>query len=125
MENTMVNMYVHAHVLGLPEHILEDDEFVERFWAEMPDASIGAHDGVFGVTVSQFALSDHRGGPRQLERIRRALAAIGYPGVVVLVEEIVREGWRDDVQVLAGMVRWHWSRLTTQGEGGENEPTAA
>lgn len=108
----MVNVYVHAQVLGLPEYILDYPEFVERFWAEMPDASIGTQDGVFGVTVSQFALSDHRAGPRQLERIRRTLAASGYPGVVVLVEEIVREGWRDDVQVLAGMVRWHWYRLT-------------
>ena len=121
----MLNMYVHAQVLGLPEHILDDDGFVERFWAEMPDASIGGHNGVFSVTVSQFALSDHRAGPRQLERIRRPLAAVGYPGVVVLVEEIVREGWRDDVQVLAGMVRWHWWRLTARVGGCENQAAAA
>lgn len=121
----MLNVYVHAQVLGLPEHILDDDEFVERFWGEMPDASLAGHHGVFGVTVSQFALSDHRAEPRQLERIRRALTAVGYPGAVVLVEEIVREGWHDDVQVLVGVVRWHWWRLTARVRGCENTATAA
>jgi len=82
----MLNTYVHAQVLGLPADILDDDAFLERFWVEMPDASVGGHLGVFSVTVSQFALLDHRAGPRQLERIRRALSAIGYPGTVVLVE---------------------------------------
>lgn len=113
----MVNRYVHAQVGGLPEYILDNDEFVERFWSEMPDASVSGHNGVLAVTVSQFALSDQRARRRQLERIRRAFAAVGYPRVVVEIEGIVREGWRDDVQVLAGMVRWHWRRCLFAGSG--------
>jgi len=40
-----------------------------------------------------------------------------------VVEEIVRDGRRDDVQVLVDMVRRHWRRLTARNEEGEDEAT--
>ena len=110
----MVNVYVHLNVCGLPGDALLDDELVEAIWRELPDAGLGAQREMVTVTLSQFAVSTDRAVNRQVERTRRALAAIGYPGARVDLDEVVRDGWRDDVAIVTGAVRWYTRRALSR-----------
>jgi hypothetical protein len=105
----MVNVYVHLDVLGLPPDILERDDFVEGLWRELPDAGLGGGGGVVTITLSQFALSSRRAVRRQIARVRRALAALGWSGATVRLDDVVREGLGDDMRCVIDSVRW---RLT-------------
>ena len=111
----MLNVYVHAAVCGLPTRLLDDDAFLDAVFLALPDACVGGREGVLDITVSQFHWTDRRAGSRQLQRIRRALTALGHPGAFVLVDELAREGWRDDLQVVVGAVRWRFRRLMARG----------
>ena len=106
----MLNVYVHARIVGLPADLIYDDAFADGLFAALPDMGLGADREALTVTLSQFSLSDRRAACRQLERIRHALAALGYQEGVVQLDETVREGWRDDVGVLAGAILWHVRR---------------
>jgi hypothetical protein len=105
----MFNVYVHLDVLGLSNDILERDEFLEALWRELPDAGLGGRGDVVTITLSQFALDSRTAARRQISRVRRALAALGWPAATVRLDETVREGLRDDVRWVIGAISW---RLT-------------
>jgi hypothetical protein len=98
----MVNLYVHAVVRGLPEGVLDDADFLDGVWRELPDSCISGCDDEVGITLSQFAWSRRRGVERQLGRIRTAMRALGFAGAHVELDEAVREGWRDDLRIVVG-----------------------
>jgi hypothetical protein len=105
----VLNVYVHLDVRGLPGDMILDDDFVEAIWHELPDAALGGSSDDFGVTLSQYALSADRAVRRQADRVKRALDAIGWQDAVVDLDEVVREGLRDDVSCLVRAVRWRLS----------------
>jgi hypothetical protein len=105
----MLNVYVHLDVRGLPRDMIYDDEFVEAVWRELPDAGLGGRRGGIGITLSQYALNADAAALRQTDRVRRALAAIGWADAIVEVDEVIREGVRDDISCLVHAIRWHFS----------------
>lgn len=107
----MFNTYVHAAIRGLPANALDDDAFIGAIWRELPDAGLGGRDDLVTITLSQFALTDQRATSRQLKRIARALATLGWPGAEVEVDEVVREDIRDDLMIALSAVRWHGCRF--------------
>ena len=107
----MINVYVHFEVPGLGDRV-HDDDFVQAFWRELPDAALGAHGGAMSITLSQFALSDRRAVARQRRRVTGALRRLGHPDAAVVVDEVVRDDLRDDVDVVARAVRWRLGRLS-------------
>ena len=110
----MFNVYVHLDVRNVSTGSLDDEEFIEAVWRELPDAGLGGRDDVLTVTLSQFSLSRDRAASRQLERVRTALAKLEFPSAHVRVDETIREGWRDDVAVVAGAVGGQVCRLAAR-----------
>lgn len=110
----MFNVYVHLDVRNLSTGSVDDEEFVEAIWRELPGAGIGGRDEILTITLSQFSLSRERAVPRQRERVRTALAKLGFPSPHLRVDETTREGWRDDVAIVAGGVRGKVCRLAAR-----------
>jgi hypothetical protein len=52
----MVNVNVHLELLGIPPSAIDEDEFVESPWRELPDAGVSSRAGARTITLSQFAL---------------------------------------------------------------------
>lgn len=96
----MLNVYLHLAVRGMPPDVLEDGAVLERLWHELPEAAFGGKRGAFGVTLSQFSLSDRPAARRQARRVKRALAAAGFDHAEVFVDETTRAGFYDDLRLL-------------------------
>ena len=106
----MVNVYVHLRVRDLAEDVIFDDDFVEGIWRELPDAGVGGgHDGI-SITLSQYAVSADAAARRQANRARRALSSAGWSDAIVELDDIVREGLRDDIRCVIDAVRWRLRR---------------
>ena len=68
----MFNVYVHLDVLGLPDGVLDHDDFLEALWRELPDAGLGGRDDLVTITLSQFALGSRTAARRQIGREARS-----------------------------------------------------
>ncbi len=102
----MLNVYVHLEVLAVAPRIRDEDDFLDALWRELPDAGVGLSGTRLELTLSQFAPTRRSAARRQASRARCALIALGHADARVRVAATVREGWRDDVSLVFGAVRW-------------------
>lgn len=113
----MVNVYVHVDVEGLPDGVLDDVRFLEAVWRELPDAVLSGHCSTVSITLSQSSLSTDRAVHLPARPRRARPGSLGYRAAGLHAGAVVREGWRDDLDVIRSAVRWHVCRIAQAGCG--------